>query len=271
MRRKSVVFGLLVAIMSTCAFGIIGTPTAELNKGQWTLGYDYTYSDMDLDKTKAKEVGVEDVEGELVGWSETTKVTLKEFKVNRSYFTIGYGICDKWEVYGQLGGANVKEKEKFWDERPEWYSYTFDYGFAWGCGTRITLSEQDNVKWGISAQINFLDSSIEEEFSVYGYSSKDTSELETWDLLVAVGPTIDIGGWKLYGGGFYYDFQGDLSWKWSNSDGEWYKGSMDLEAASNVGGFIGAQFALNENPYITTEFSATADRWAVGAGFAWKF
>lgn len=236
--RKSVVFGLLVAIMSTCAFGIIGTPTAELNKGQWNLGYDYTYSDMDLDKTRAKEVGVEDVDGELVGWSETTKVKLKEFKVNRSYLTIGYGICDKWEVYGQLGGADVKEKEKFWDERPEWYSYTFDYGFAWGCGTRITLSEQDNVKWGISSQINFLDSSIKEEFSVTGYYSKDTSELETWDLLIAVGPTIDMGGWKLYGGGFYYDFQGDLSWKWSNSDDEWYKGSMDLEAASNVGGFI---------------------------------
>jgi hypothetical protein len=267
MRTKSVVFGLLVAIMSTCAFGFIGTPTAELNKGQWNLGYDYTYSDMDLDKTKAKETGVEDVDGDLVGWSETTKVKLKEFKINRHYLTIGYGICDKWEVYGQLGGADIKEKEKWY----RWQGYNFDNDFAWGWGTRITLSQQDNVKWGVSAQMNFLDSGIEENFSIPGYSDKDTSKFETWDLLIAVGPTIDMGGWKLYGGGFYYDLQGDLSYKWSNSDGEWYKGSMDLEAASNVGGFIGAKFALNENTDITTEFSATADGWAVGTGIAYKF
>jgi hypothetical protein len=270
-RTKTVVFVFLVLIMNTCAWGIIGTPTAELDKGQWNLGFDYTYSDMDLDKTRAKEVGVEDVDGDLVGWSATTKVKLKEFKVNRAYLTIGYGICDKWEVYGQLGGAGVKEKEKFLDEQPEWYDYTFDQGFAWGWGTRITLIQQDNVKWGVSAQMNFLDSSIDEKVSVPGYSSKDTSELEAWDLLIAVGPTIDMDGWKLYGGGFYYDFQGDLTWKWSNSDGEWYKGSMDLEAASNVGGFIGAQFDLNEHIDITPEFSATADGWAVGARIAWKF
>ncbi|OHB62790.1 MAG: hypothetical protein A2168_02030 [Planctomycetes bacterium RBG_13_50_24] len=277
MRRKSVVFVLFVAIMSTCAFGIVGTPTAELNKGQWKLGYNYTYSDIDLDETKGVQAGMYlDENDDLVRWGSTSKVKLKEFKIDRTYFTIGYGICDNWEVYGQLGCADAKEKEKWFNnDKGEWYKwlgYDFDYDFAWGWGTRITLAQQDKMKWGVSAQMNFHDSNLEEKIPETGYYYyKETSELETWDLLIAAGPTIDMGGWKLYGGGFYYDIQGEISWKGFISDDSTWKGSYDFEAAGNIGGFIGAQFALIENLDVTTEFSATADSWAVGAGIAGKF
>lgn len=204
------------------------------------------------------------------------KIKLKEFEVKRTYLTIGYGICDNWEVYGQLGIADVKEKEIWFNkDNGDWYkwlTFDFDYGFAWGWGTRITLLQQDNVKWGVSAQMNFHNSTLEERIPESGnYYRKENSKLETWDMLIAVGPTIDMGGWKLYGGGFYYDLQGDMSWKVSFYDYVAWTGSYDFEADGNVGGFIGAQFALNEKIDITPEFSATADSWAAGAGIALKF
>ncbi len=69
MYKMTMLLGLLVAIMSVSAFGagFIGTPTAELEQGQWNAGFNYMYSDMELDKTKMKNTfGVLDGDGKLV-------------------------------------------------------------------------------------------------------------------------------------------------------------------------------------------------------------
>ncbi len=303
MNKMTMLLGLLVPIMSVSAFGagFIGTPTAELEKGQWNVGYNYTYSDMDLEETKTTGEIFGDVETENlliqilenddieVPLTFSYKQQIEDVKTQRHYATIGYGVADWCEVYFQLGFADVKNKTRDADDpTDDWEGHNFDNDFAWGWGTRITFHEQENIRWGTSVQMNWLDTSCDDEQSadalVVGEEDwsdltwKEQLDLETYDLLIAVGPTADMGGWKLYGGLFYYYLSGDTDYKAKITGtlaGDLYtagvKQSADLEADGNFGGFIGAQFALTGSYDMATELVFTGDSWAIGAGIVCKF
>lgn len=286
MNKMTVVLGLIVAMMSTSAFGVgfIGTPTAELDQGQWNVGFNYTYMSMDLAKSSYSESGqFYDAAGDPQGDPEpdSGKVLINDFNIQRYYGTIGYGVTDVWEAYVQLGIADVKAKIKG-DGDSEWDGFNFDNDFAWGWGTRYTFYEQDNVRWGASLQMNWLSTSWDdkwtededEEGEVITWSCKENFDVDSYDLLIAVGPTVDMGGWNLYGGPFFYMLSGDLDRTevCTSEMGTWReKGSLDLEEDGNIGGFVGAQISLKENCNLTTEISFTGDGMALGAGVAWAF
>jgi len=309
MYKTTMLLGLLVAIMSVSAFGagIIGTPTAELEQGQWNVGFNYMYSDMELDKTKMKVSGSEiikykaesgDSHTDKYSGTDSFKFESDDVKTQRYYGAIGYGLTDSWEVYVQLGIADLKAKVR--DEgESEWNGLNFDNDFAWGWGTRYTFYEQDNVRWGASVQMNWLDTSWDEksmddevayvsvpdvgmELFLGEEHEKTQLDWSSYDLLIAVGPTVDMGGWNLYGGPFYYLQKGDLDLTTTetgvsySSDllgydvitrtrTETMKSSGDLEADS-IGCFVGAQCTLMEKFSMTTELAFTGDGWAIGAG-----
>ena len=124
MYKMTMLLGLLVAVMSVSAFGagIIGTPTAELDQGQWNVGFNYTYIDMDLAKTKVTSSGaLFDADGSLVdSGSESFKLAINDVKIQRYYGTIGYGLTEPWEAYVQLGLADVNTRMKSDDPDDEW-------------------------------------------------------------------------------------------------------------------------------------------------------
>jgi len=269
MYKMTMLLGLLVAIMSVSASGVgfVGTPTAGLEKGQWNVGVNYTYMSMDLSKTKF--AGVTD------GAAESTKLSINDNKIQRYYAGVGYGLTDAWEAYVQLGIADVKAKVKGGEPGDTWQGLNFDNNFAWGWGTRYTFHEQDNLRWGASLQMNWLNTSWDKSrTSVDGTRTyKQTFDYSDYDLLIAVGPTVDMGGWNLYGGPFYYMVSGDIDYKSTTSGATTSvtKSSGDLEADSNIGGFVGAQCTVMEKYDITTELSFTGDGWAIGAGIAMPF
>jgi len=284
MGKKLLLMGLVFVLVgvwtpNVFAVGYVGRPTAELSKGQWSAGFNYSYSTQDLDKTKVKWTEVEygdDADPPDSGWF---KMEGKDLNTQRYLGRIAYGINDCWEVYGQLGGADVKGKfREVGDD--EWWSVNFDNDFTWGWGTKITFAKQPKTNWGVALQMNWLNTSWsdkgtwedseDEEWGTW----KDEVDLKTWDLVIAVGPTIDMGGWRLYGGPFYYYLSGDYDSKetgtWEDSDGYaggWVgKGSGDLEAKSNFGGYVGAQVDISKTCNASLEFSATGDGWGAGAG-----
>ncbi len=311
MNKTVVVLGLLVAVMSVSALGagFMGPATAELKKGQWSAGYNYMYSDMDLKTGKmtgtvrGHDDGVLVISIPLTDYLEALeekqwKFKLKDFKTQRHYATFGYGVQDWWEVYFQLGCADVKAKMQTdeYGAAGDAGDFNFDNDFAWGWGTRITFHEQGNIRWGASVQMNWLDISSDrkaievddnDEVDANGtpvittFTDEFGVDLETYDLLIAVGPTVDMGGWKLYGGPFFYYLSGNMNLKYSSvretskdssTSAMKLKAGGDLEKAdSNFGGFIGAQFALWGNTHLTTEFSFTGDSSAFGAGVSCKF
>jgi hypothetical protein len=276
MNKVMLVCGLLVAVAAVNAFGVAlpGTPTAELKKGQWNVGYGYTYSDIDLDQTKVKYVELEEVgEGEYALAPGQSKLDFDDVKTHFHYLTIGYGIDDWWEVYAQLGIADVKYRTIEPDNPDdEWSGRNLDNDFAWGIGTKVTFYKQDNVEWGVVAQMNWIDTGLEEKYTEEDVTYKDELTWKTRELLIAVGPTVDMGGWWLYGGPFYYDLSGDSKFKEKvDGIGTVYKDSLDLNEDSNFGGYVGAKFIIAENTSLNFDVAAVSGGWAAGTGLVYRF
>ena len=277
MDKRFLVVGLV--IVSLCAnvfaFAFVGPPTAELKKGQWSVGFDYSYSKQGLEKTTLEGTYFSIDAG--VPQSTSTKLKFKDLKTQRYYGTIGYGIDDWWELNVSLGIADVKDTYKqVGDKVYEWIGINFDNDFAWGWGTKVTFARQDKIDWGVAFQMNWMDTSMSYD-TIEGTDElyKRTPSLSTYDLLVAVGPTVDMGGWKLYGGPFYYYLNGDLDSKVIGYDEDGFdfidKESGDLRAKDNFGGFIGAQVDLTNGIAWTAEVSAQQNGWGFSTGIAWKF
>lgn len=338
MKSRILVSGLLFAIMSVSAIGagFIGTPTAELKKGQWSVGYNFMISDLELDKTTITRMGEEILNypdwvnlrleqdresrarnfpadqdlGDPVFLQEQAaldqeflasdtldlgvfgtegrreslsfqKMSINSVEIKRHYATFGYGVTDWCEIYFQLGSADFQARFK--EDGGTFMGYSGGNDFARGLGAKFTVLEKDNIRWGTSIQMNWLDTdSVEDgtwrddELHMSG-QWKRTMDIETFDLLLAVGPTVDFGAVKLYGGPFYYYFSGEIESRYRayNYGDVIYNSYMtekaDLETSSNFGAFVGAQLVLTETTSVTTEFAYTGGAWAVGAGVTWKF
>jgi hypothetical protein len=254
MEKKLIVIGLALALLgaSTFAVGFIGTPTPELGQGNWGLGFNYSYSSQDLDK-------------KTYTWDDgtTEKLKLKHFNTGRYYGSIGYGVCDSMDIYAQLGFADVKTGAyETWNGGNFDWGMNFDNDFAWGWGTKYLLADQGNIDWGTVFQMNWLDTSFDGTVD----DAQDEVDIETWDILVAAGPTIDLGCCKLYGGPYYYYLHGDYEEIW---DGDRVR--TDLRN-NDFGGYIGTAFDLSSNCSLKIEYASNLNEsWDLGTGILFKF
>jgi len=256
MKRMNLTAIVMLAVFGANAFavGFLGTPTAEIGAQKWTIGYDYSYSSQDTDKVTAKST---------LGPFE---LKLRDFNLQRHYATLGYGISEDLDIYVKLGLADLKAKAKDYDT-PDAWSMNFDTDFAWGWGMRYTFARQDNVSWGAAAQMNWLDS----EFSKSIGADKGCYSFDSYDILLSAGPSVDMGGWKVYGGPFYYYLNGDYSYKYKSGGAVLYSENADIRADRNFGAFIGSVISLGQNCNWTVEYATTGDGWGVGTGIAWSF
>jgi opacity protein-like surface antigen len=254
MNKKMAAAGLLLDFLGSITFavGFIGTPTPELGQGNWGVGFNYSYSSQDLDK---KSYTWDD--------GDVDKLKLKNFNTGRYYGSVGYGINDCWDIYAQLGFADVKtDGNQSWDGGGFDWGMNFDNDFAWGWGTKFCLANQGNVDWGAVFQMNWLDTSF--DGTVDG--AEDEADIETYDILVAVGPTIDMGGWKLYGGPYFYYLNGDYDEVW---DGDKVKSDLRND---DFGGYLGASFDLCPKSSLKIEYANNFnDNWSLGTGILFKF
>jgi hypothetical protein len=197
----------------------------------------------------------------------------EDVKTNVYYATLGYGLTNNWEVYGRLGIADLKGRVSFAEYDFEWGA-NFDNDVVWGVGTRLTFHERNRIRWGVTAQMNWIDTSADREETSIEYGRiKRTLDLSAYDLLVAVGPTVDMGGWELYGGPFFYMFDGDVDYMetWTGDGGGWEKGSSEVDEDSNFGGYIGAAIPVVANTHVTLEAALIGGGWAAGAGASLRF
>ena len=250
----------------------------RLDQGQWSGGFNYTYTTQDLDTTSLKWIWLADGAFDSAG---TSKVKIEDFNRNLYYGRIGYGLSDAWQVYAQLGVADVKLQAdpgadlNFLEDGP--ISFNFDNDFAYGWGTSYTFVKQEKVAWGATLQMNWWDSGWDRKGVDGTETWKQTVDIDAMEILVAVGPTLDMGGCKLYGGPLFYFLDGDIDATHrtvAEAPGETFwngKASGDLEADSNFGGYVGLQCAVYEKYNATIEFLATGDGWGAGAGIEIRF
>ncbi len=230
--EKKIIVILLVFAFCVPSFGLtpMGPPKAGLDKGQFGVGLNYTLGEMDLDFSMS---GVSDVTAEV--------------ESDMLFVDLGYGIMDQWEGFVRLGMAKYEIED--WDGGNE---------FAYGFGTKVTISEQDAITWGGLFQMTW----IEGDDNVIGIDV----DVDAYEIQLAIGPTYELDSMRIYGGPFLHFVDGD-----GDAGIAGLSVSFDLEQESLFGGYVGAQFDVAENSCANIEAQFTGDAWAISGGISFGF
>jgi hypothetical protein len=237
----------------------MGPPAAGLKQGQWSAGADYSYSEMDLKWSNGKgRIGTES--GDL------PSVKIKDYKMNKLYANLGYGITDNWDAFVRLGGADGEGEGTLLGDTGK---FDGDAEFAFGFGTRATIWEQSSeLKWGGLAQVSWAES---EDKVTAGNFSGDI-EIDITEIQLAAGPSwTAMKGVSIYGGPFCQLIYGDAEGKGMYRGIYPMKASYDIREVSWFGGYIGAQVDVTENVPVYLEWQHTANADAFGASVICKF
>jgi hypothetical protein len=239
--RLFLIMGLLCFLSAqTFALSFMGPPTAQRNQGQWSVGYNYSYSVQDLDESK--------IDWFMISDDATT--------------SIGEGHLEFEDLKSDIHWIE--------DERSD--GYNFDTDYAWGWGTKLTFKKSERTAWGAALHLNWLDTSTAETVNTGSGPRRDTVTIDTYEVIFSVGPTVDMGDWKLYGGPFYYDLDGDYEREVNFFKLDYIeREDGHINEDGSFGALIGAVVDLPDDSDLTTEVFFTSDGWGLGAGIAQKF
>jgi hypothetical protein len=277
----------VVGLLSTTALALdpMGPPTAGLKQGQWSAGLEYGYSEGDFKHDGDYSWAIDfDDDGDFdFGDTVKEKFELKDGKMNKTYFNLGYGITENWEAFVRVGGADREIKRPAHEgEFGGVVSDTLfdsDTGLSVGFGTKVTLHETESLKVGVLAQASWASVDYSVTYSGVGpyWAVPTEGEIDFWEMQFALGVTRKLSDkFSVYGGPFYYIFDGDYDFKgtgvWGSDDDPMaLKGSYDVEQDSEWGGFLGAQVDITENAAFRAECQVTGDAVALGTGVVWRF
>lgn len=284
MEKRMLWLGLMLMVIGLCSSGALATtmgpPVAGLETGQFSIGLDYSTSEIGVDGDGEFELfGETDFLGEF---DESGPVKFKDdIESDMIFANLGYGISDKLEVFLRLGMADLSSDDAGFDG-----SFGGSSEFAWGLGAKATFYEETNLKLGGLFQIT-LGSADDEITMTVDDPSGEEQEVDTpadiywYEIKIAVGPAYELTeGCSIYGGPFYHLISGDLDAKDSRDDVDIGGGdtasydislSADIEEQSNFGGYIGAQIDLAENLPLCVEYQFTGDANVLGASLVYRF
>jgi hypothetical protein len=266
-----IVVFVLFCIPSAFALDTLGPPVAQLEKGHFSAGADYSYSDIDLIGKGKSTITVYDfVMGRInkvITYKERQK--FKDVDIQKIYTTFGYGITDDWEGFLRLGGANANLQDNG------------NTNFAFGFGTRLTLYKADRLEVGAIAQCSWAKSehnSIETPYELDIIQIRTYRQLSWQDTEIMIGANYKMTEYfSIYGGPFIQFTDGNLNIKRGPvpatipEDEIYYHNSYDIEEVSNFGGYIGAGINITGNISYNIEYQHTVTDDALGMSLIWRF
>jgi len=244
-RRVSVFFlgAVLILGSDVLAIDLMGPPRATHKARQWSLGFDYWHSEEDVQLTDQSLADMDSID---------------DFEIDGYFGRLGLGFLDQLEAFVRIGAADVTAEDIDFESNGD---------FAWGWGTKATLFEGERIDWGALFQWTVYE--CDDSGVIHAYRLMGTQELNVDVVQVAFGPTVEMDGWRLYGGPFYYSFDADMTV--TETGGGATKLLPDLEEEAEIGGYVGGQFDLGEMGRLTVEYANTGRGWAVGASLRWLF
>ena len=270
---------VIVTNSAVLALTPMGPPKAMLGQDRWDIGVEYSYQTMDLEAT-GKDTNIEHIPS-LYITTRKGKYEINDFKSNVILGRLGYGISDSWDAFVRLGAVDGQcdLEQTFPDSaRHEYKDFDGSFGLAWGFGTRATFWQDEKLSWGGLFQMTWMepdDSSISSIISPGNLHYSGTADIDIREVQIAVGPTWQIeDNVRIYGGPFLHYVDGDLDISGEIVDpgvGVEMKSSGDLEEKSQFGGYVGANFDVDENTSCFIEYQLTDDAWAFGLGAARRF
>jgi len=261
-------FVLLVGRSAALALDPMGPPTAGLRQGQFEEGIEYSYGTMDLELNEG--TWIEHLDGVFYDAGNAEPLTLKNFKTNKAYFNLGYGIIDGLDAFLRLGATTATFGDSIWEDAEKFDNHA---DFTVGCGIKATFYEDDKLKLGGLFQANWAE--FDGQLNAAHWAAADFVEMSITEIQVAVGPTYKLAdNISIYGGPFFHFVVGDLDDEFSQvSEGSLLtsKYSWELDESLNFGGYIGAQVDIAEDLSFNIEYQQTESADALSVGFVWRF
>jgi hypothetical protein len=254
---------VVVGMFCSAALAIapMGPPAATLDQGKYAGFLGYAHSDMTL---------------EISGPVGTTggEAVLNDVQHDMYFVGLGYGISNDWNIHGCIGVANAEFPGD--SGAPD---FEGDNGFAFGIGTKRTLAEDGDIKWGILGQ--YTQGKSEDNVRVpvpgsptWGNGAIDLlpggnvpAKLEWYEVQVALGPTVPLSeDVCVYGGPFLHFAEADLEGRIGSTRGE-----IDLEQKLQLGAYIGTLISLGDpNASLMAELLYTGEGWGFGIAAMFK-
>jgi hypothetical protein len=248
----------------------MGPPSTDIEQGQFKLGAEYSHSNMNLELNNG--IWIEYLDGIFYDEGDAVDLTIKNFKTNRGYINIGYGIVDNCETFLRLGGSKARFGDSIWEDSEKFNSRAEP---AIGLGVKATFFEEYNLKLGGLLQANWA--GYDGKLNAKHWASPDFVEADIAEIQIAVGLTCALSDCvSVYGGPFLHFIDGELEDIFSEVDpvsGGLLKSkySWDIEQDSTFGGYLGTQMELAENCSLNIEFQHTAAADAFGANVFFRF
>ncbi|MHC4437883.1 MAG: hypothetical protein ACYS3S_11025 [Planctomycetota bacterium] len=256
----------------------MGPPRALLGQDVWEIGVDYGYQSTDLEVvSKLTETNI--TADPPLSVTRKGKLNISDLKSHIILGRVGYGISDNWDGFVHVGAADADgDLERTYSDgtSPDKYGgFDGGFGFAWGVGTRATFWQDGDVSWGGLVQVTWSEPD-DSDISLKGDPTfSGTAELDIWEVQVAIGPTFQLSeGFRAYCGPFLHFVNGDfdISAQYSDLGTDFLlEGSGDVEEESQLGGYAGAHFDVDQNTSCFIEGQLTGDAWAIGVGVARRF
>jgi hypothetical protein len=233
------------------AYAPVGPTTGSLKTGQWSLGADYSRSEIDFEIEWSSDYA-----------SGVPKSFGKEIRTDSYLAKYRYGFNEDWEISLFLGACEIEGKigNDIYDSDRE---FNGGFGFKW------TFLREEDLSWGLAYQMDWMmgEDSYIIDMSTYGFgTNKADVELDSFDIFLALGPTLKMDNLSMYAGAALYYYDADIKVKYLNTTVT--KGNVDEVL---LGGYGGATLNLDENIELYAEYMYSEDAWAMGGGFAWRF
>ncbi|NQT00511.1 MAG: hypothetical protein HQ580_00665 [Planctomycetes bacterium] len=261
-------FIVMMSCSTVFALDPMGPPVADLRQGQLKEGIEYSYSTMDVKLHEGK--WIEHFDGVFNDSGEATSLTLKDFKMNKVYFNLGYGFTDNLDAFLRLGATTATFGDSIWEDAEKFDS---NVDSTIGGGIKATFYEDDKLKVGGLLQASWGE--FDGKLNASHWSAADFVEISMAEVQIAVGPTYKLDDHvSIYGGPFWHFITGDLDDEVNEAIGGGLLNSQfswDIDDSSTFGAYIGTQIDINENTSLNIEYQHTAESDAFVAGFLWRF
>lgn len=251
------------------AMDLMGPPVAEMEKGMFRGGIEYSFSKMDLDLIEGNAIIYRN--GEPLGSGTAQSLPIKDFKVNMLYAALGYGVFENCEAFLRMGAANATFGDSLWEEGED-----FDSGidFAIGCGVKATFYEGFDWKIGGIFQVNRSELEGELDSSSWVIPQPHFVEIGTTEMQIAMGAKYMYSSRiSIYGGPFVHFISGDFDYELNRITDDFDTGeySWEINEGPTYGGYIGAQFKFAKNYSANIEYQHTSNANVFGANIMMRY
>ncbi|MHC4133149.1 MAG: hypothetical protein ACYSSP_13060 [Planctomycetota bacterium] len=233
---------LLTLFTASLVFALdpIGPPVAELNEAQFSAGLEYSYSRVDLD-----------IDG--------TPFKLSDDNMNKVYGRLALGYNKNWELF--LRGGAVEED----------YIDDSSFDVAIGGGTKITVYDEGNIKWGVVGQFIYYEKDTSGSAIIAGDTYVGDLDVDTYEIQIATGPKIKLASnISAYGGALWYIVDGDADFDGTINAAP-AKANADIEEDSAFGGYVGVQIDLDKKTDWNVEYQCVSGGFGLATQIIWRF